>query len=116
MICQILIRLYDKIGKIIKYITNMDGRAMDNAKVYTQKVKNTGQENTSEKQEEVSQWKPLPSTRKFPLWLRSIIFLILVVISLCAGLMVGYSVVGDGESATTIFHKDIWEHILSFFK
>lgn len=112
----------------------MDGRAMDNAKTYTQKVKNPGQKKVEpnklkeqhkkkvpvqkpkEEVEAVSKWKPLPSNRKFPLWLRSIIFFVLVGISLCAGLMVGYSVVGDGESATTIFHKEIWEHILGFFK
>lgn len=113
----------------------MDGRAMDNAKVYTKKVKNTEQvkkvdtnkakeptkkketvEKQEEKTEQVSRWKPLPSNRKFPLWLRSIIFFSLVAISLCAGLMVGYSVVGEGESAMNVFHKEVWEHIVGFFK
>lgn len=109
----------------------MDGGTMDNAKVYTQKVKNTGQGIDhsklkeqhkkepivkDEQKEPVSKWKPLPSERKFPLWLRSIIFFSLVIISLAAGLMVGYSVVGEGESATNIFHKEVWEHILGFFQ
>lgn len=108
-------------------MTDMDGRAMENAKEYTQRIKNTNTDEIEqsenlrrskrqEEQKEVSKWKPLPSKRKFPLWLRSIIFFLLVAISLCAGLMVGYSVIGNGESATNIFHRDVWEHILSFFK
>lgn len=54
-------------------------------------------------------------TRKFPIWLRIIVVLILFVICLCLGLMVGYGVIGDGNP-TDVFVKQTWQHILDFME
>lgn len=48
--------------------------------------------------------------RKFPIWLRLITVFLLIVISLVVGLIVGYSVFGDG-SAVEVFQKSTWQHI-----
>lgn len=48
--------------------------------------------------------------RKFPIWLRLITVFVLIVISLVVGLIVGYSVFGDG-SAMDVFQKSTWQHI-----
>lgn len=48
--------------------------------------------------------------RKFPIWLRLITVFVLLLISLIVGLIVGYSVFGDGQ-AIEVFHKSTWQHI-----
>lgn len=50
-------------------------------------------------------------TRRFPIWLRIIVVLILLVVCLVLGLMVGYSVIGDG-SPTEVLQKQTWQHII----
>ena len=42
----------------------------------------------------------------------SIILLALVVF--CVGLMIGYAVIGDGESIFDIFKPSTWQNILNF--
>src|SRR5690625_2374527 len=52
-------------------------------------------------------------TRKFPIWLRIIVVLILFAASLVLGLMVGYGVIGDGNPADAL-EKQTWQHIVDF--
>ncbi|PLS17759.1 DNA-directed RNA polymerase subunit beta [Bacillus sp. M6-12] len=49
--------------------------------------------------------------RLIPIWLRLIIVVFLIAISLAAGAVVGYSVFGDGKPAD-VFKKSTWEHIV----
>jgi len=49
--------------------------------------------------------------RKFPIWLRIIVVLILAVLSLIGGLMVGYGILGNG-SAFDVLEVETWQHII----
>lgn len=48
--------------------------------------------------------------RRFPIWLRLIAIIVLMVISVVVGAVIGYSVVGDGD-AGDVFNKETWTHI-----
>ncbi|WP_153720864.1 DNA-directed RNA polymerase subunit beta [Sporosarcina cascadiensis] len=48
--------------------------------------------------------------RMFPIWLRLLILLALMVLAALLGAIIGFSVVGDG-SAGDVFQKDTWQHI-----
>lgn len=54
-------------------------------------------------------------TRKFPIWLRIIVVLLLAVGCLVVGLMVGYGVIGDGNP-TDALDKTTWQHIIDIVK
>lgn len=47
--------------------------------------------------------------RFIPIWLRLIIVVVLLAVSLVAGAVVGYSVMGSG-SPGDVFHKKTWQH------
>ncbi|MEI3611974.1 DNA-directed RNA polymerase subunit beta [Pseudogracilibacillus sp. SO30301A] len=49
--------------------------------------------------------------RKFPIWLRIIVVLILFVLCLIIGVIVGYGVIGDGN-LTEALDLQTWQHIL----
>ncbi|WP_409303167.1 DNA-directed RNA polymerase subunit beta [Peribacillus sp. SCS-155] len=49
--------------------------------------------------------------RLIPIWLRLIVVIVLIVISMLAGAIVGYSVIGGGK-ATDVFKKSTWTHII----
>jgi Mn2+/Fe2+ NRAMP family transporter len=49
--------------------------------------------------------------RLIPIWLRIIIVLILLAVSIMLGAMFGYAIMGGGE-AKDIFEKSTWTHIL----
>ncbi|RTQ89826.1 DNA-directed RNA polymerase subunit beta [Lysinibacillus telephonicus] len=51
------------------------------------------------------------SFRLFPIWLRLVFILLLLFIAACAGLMIGYGVIGDGEPLDALKWKT-WQHIL----
>ncbi|MFC3040425.1 DNA-directed RNA polymerase subunit beta [Virgibacillus xinjiangensis] len=51
-----------------------------------------------------------PRRRVFPIWLRIIVVILLAAIALIAGLMIGYSVLGDGNPLE-ILRAETWEHI-----
>ncbi|MFP3917913.1 DNA-directed RNA polymerase subunit beta [Lysinibacillus telephonicus] len=51
------------------------------------------------------------SFRLFPIWLRLVFILLLLFIAACAGLMIGYGVIGDGEPLDALKWKT-WRHIL----
>lgn len=53
--------------------------------------------------------------RKFPILLRILLVLILVVIALILGLMVGYSILGDG-TPMDVLDKATWQHIIDIVK
>ncbi|WP_153126315.1 DNA-directed RNA polymerase subunit beta [Peribacillus tepidiphilus] len=53
--------------------------------------------------------------RLIPIWLRIIMIALLIVISAAIGLVVGYSVFGDGK-ALDVFKKDTWVHIVDLVK
>jgi hypothetical protein len=48
--------------------------------------------------------------RLIPIWLRIVLFLLLIVLSVSAGAMVGYGVLGDGKP-TDVFNQSTWTHI-----
>lgn len=56
-----------------------------------------------------------PRLRVFPIWLRVVVVLILIVAALVIGLMVGFSVIGDG-SPTDVLRGDTWQHIIDIVK
>lgn len=49
--------------------------------------------------------------RLIPIWLRLLIILILIIASALVGIVVGYSVIGNG-SPLDAFHKETWQHII----
>jgi len=49
--------------------------------------------------------------RKFPIWLRIIVILIIAIFALIAGLMVGYGVLGDGNPIE-VLDMETWQHII----
>lgn len=68
--------------------------------------------------EQTEKEKPTKKRRKkkeririFPIWLRIIVIVILAFVALAAGLMFGYSVMGDGN-ATDVFKSETWRHIV----
>ncbi len=49
--------------------------------------------------------------RLLPIWLRVILVVLLFVILIALGLIIGYSVIGDG-TALDVFKWETWKHIL----
>lgn len=49
--------------------------------------------------------------RMFPIWLRILIVLILLIVSAAAGLMVGYGIIGEGEPKDAL-KWETYQHIL----
>ena len=78
----------------------------------TPKTRSEKHEKTEEKQTKKSFWVQI---RMFPIWLRVILVLLLLVGAAALGLYVGYSVVGDG-SPKEIFQKETWTHITDIIR
>jgi hypothetical protein len=53
--------------------------------------------------------------RLFPIWLRFLLILSLIVGAIAAGLMVGYGYIGDGEPKD-VLKWEKWQHILDIIK
>lgn len=49
--------------------------------------------------------------RLFPIWLRIIIVLLLIVIAAALGSMIGYGVIGDGNAKDAL-KWETWQHII----
>ena len=49
--------------------------------------------------------------RLIPIWLRVVLVLVAIVISVLSGVMVGYGVIGDGNPIDAL-SKSTWTHIL----
>jgi len=59
--------------------------------------------------------KKTPMRRVFPIWLRLIVIFCLCIVALLVGLVVGYSILGDG-APTDVFQKETWKHIIDLVK
>lgn len=69
-------------------------------------------ENKNEKKHQRSEKKQAkPVRRIFPIWLRIVVVLILSFLALIIGLVVGYSVLGDGPPME-VLELDTWRHII----
>ncbi|MGD6966598.1 DNA-directed RNA polymerase subunit beta [Rossellomorea vietnamensis] len=53
--------------------------------------------------------------RLLPIWLRVLLFIILLAGSLIGGAMVGYAVIGDGKPMD-VLEKSTWQHIIDIVK
>jgi hypothetical protein len=53
--------------------------------------------------------------RLVPIWLRVLIILVLLFIAVVAGLTVGYSILGDGESSE-VLQWSTWQHLIDIIK
>ena len=53
--------------------------------------------------------------RLFPIWLRVIIILALLFVAVVAGLTVGYSMLGDGDSSE-VLKWSTWQHLIDIIK
>jgi hypothetical protein len=52
-------------------------------------------------------------TRLIPIWLRLIIVVVLMAISLAVGAMIGYGAIG-GRNPFEVFQRSTWQHIIDF--
>lgn len=68
---------------------------------------------TAKKQQEKVEKRPniRVRVRLIPIWLRIILVIVLLALSIMAGAAFGYGVLGDGKP-TEIFQKSTWTHIL----
>ncbi|WP_071460945.1 DNA-directed RNA polymerase subunit beta [Bacillus massilinigeriensis] len=62
------------------------------------------------KKAEQTEGRPSLRVRLIPIWLRIVIVLFLFFVSTSIGLVVGYSVLGDGKAGDT-FDSETWTHI-----
>src|SRR5699024_1962300 len=53
--------------------------------------------------------------RIFPILLRFIVISCLFIVALLVGLVIGYSILGDG-APTDVFQKETWKHIIDLVK
>ncbi|MBM6616713.1 DNA-directed RNA polymerase subunit beta [Bacillus suaedaesalsae] len=53
--------------------------------------------------------------RLFPIWLRLIIIVLAVAVSLFAGVAIGYGVIGSGE-VKDAFKESTWTHVIDLVK
>ncbi|MCB5239983.1 DNA-directed RNA polymerase subunit beta [Niallia circulans] len=76
------------------------------------KTREEFKEEQKEKQntEEMASSKRKIRVRLFPIWLRIIVIILIMAVSVLAGAIVGYSVMGDGRVNDT-FKKETWAHI-----
>lgn len=66
------------------------------------------EEATGDKQQKKTWWVQI---RMFPIWLRIILVIALIVLAAALGAMVGYGVIGDGEPKD-VLKWETWQHIL----
>ena len=72
----------------------------------------TAQKPNASRNKQSTKWVQI---RLFPIWLRVIIILALLFIAIVAGLTVGYSVLGDGESSE-VLKWSTWQHLIDIIK
>ena len=67
------------------------------------------------KQQDESKPKRWVRVRMLPIWLRILLFVLLLAGSLVLGAMVGYGVIGDGNPSD-VFKAQTWQHIIDIVK
>ncbi|AXF56361.1 DNA-directed RNA polymerase subunit beta [Salicibibacter kimchii] len=76
-------------------------------------VHNVGEEGTKEKHSEQKGQKRALRVRLVPVWLRLLIVLFLLFVSVIAGLVLGYSVAGNGEGFR-ILRWETWNDLYQY--
>ena len=72
----------------------------------------TAQKSNASKNQRATKWVQI---RLFPIWLRVIIIIVLLFVAVFAGLTVGYSVLGDGQSSE-VLKWSTWQHLIDIIK
>jgi hypothetical protein len=86
---------------------------VENAEV---KTRENVKKNKKQRKEKVAKEKPLKiRIRLFPIWLRLLIIVISLGLSLLAGVAVGYGIIGNGE-VDDAFKESTWTHIMDLVK
>ncbi|WP_456277476.1 DNA-directed RNA polymerase subunit beta [Bacillus sp. AK128] len=86
-------------------VENVEGKTREDVK-----------KNKKQRKEKAEKDKPVKiRIRLFPIWLRLLIIVILIGLSLLAGLAVGYGVIGTGE-VNDAFKESTWTHIIDLVK
>lgn len=70
--------------------------------------KHKNEEATGEQQQKKTWWVQI---RLFPIWLRILLVIALLVLAAALGAMVGYGVLGDGEPRDAL-KWETWQHII----
>ncbi|WP_440897961.1 DNA-directed RNA polymerase subunit beta [Amphibacillus sp. Q70] len=71
----------------------------------------TNDEQTSRQKRKKQQRTKTPIRRIFPIWLRLIVVFLLAILALIIGMIVGFSVLGDGDPLD-VLTLDFWRHVL----
>jgi hypothetical protein len=82
-----------------------EGKTREEIKVDRKKVKQQKEKATQEAQTQA--W---VRVRLIPIWLRVLLFILLLAVSLVLGIAIGFSVIGDGKFLDT-FKLETWQHI-----
>ncbi len=76
------------------------------------KQKETRQQKKEEQKMKKSERKRQRATHRiFPIWLRLIVVFVLIIAAVILGLVIGYSVLGDGEPLDVLTFE-LWERII----
>lgn len=71
---------------------------------------NEGQENTKQQRtQKPTRWVQI---RLFPIWLRILLVLVLIVAAVAAGLTVGFSIIGGGDASDAL-KWETYQHIIN---
>ena len=57
-----------------------------------------------------------PIRRIFPIWLRLIVIFLLAVFALIIGMVVGYTIIGDGTDPLEVLTFEFWQHVLDIIR
>ncbi|MBM7662495.1 hypothetical protein JOC85_003302 [Bacillus mesophilus] len=80
------------------------------------KTREDVKKNKKERKEKAEKEKPIKiRIRLFPIWLRLLIIVVLLGLSLLAGVAVGYGIIGNGEMDDA-FKESTWTHIIDLVK
>ncbi|WP_336296624.1 DNA-directed RNA polymerase subunit beta [Bacillus pinisoli] len=80
------------------------------------KTREDVKKNKKERKEKAAKEKPVKiRIRLFPIWLRLLIIVLLLGLSLLAGVAVGYGIIGNGEIKDA-FEESTWTHIIDLVK
>lgn len=77
-------------------------------KKVSRRKEHKNEEAAADQQEKKTWWVQI---RLFPIWLRIILVLVLIVVAAALGAMVGYGVIGDGQPKDAL-KWETWQHII----